>query len=59
MQLSVEKYQAISVHRGANLDRIDKPLNNSENLKKQFAQIHNLQNEEERLARIARITRNK
>jgi len=57
MQLSVEKYQAISVHRGANLDKIDVPLNNSKELKKQFAEIRNLKSEEERLSRIAKIAR--
>ena len=36
MQLSVEKYQAIAVGRGANLDEIDKPLNHSVELKKRL-----------------------
>ena len=55
MQLSVEKYQAISVRRGANLDNIDVPLNNSKELKKQFAEIRNLKTEKERLSRIATL----
>src|SRR5213082_399745 len=39
MQLSVPRYQAISVDRGANLDTIDMPLNNRGWLKQQFAEI--------------------
>ncbi|MHC4756793.1 MAG: sialate O-acetylesterase, partial [Planctomycetota bacterium] len=52
MQLSVKKYQAIRVVRGANLDNIDVPLNNSKGLKKQFAEIRKLKTEKERLIRI-------
>ena len=37
MQLSVEKYKAIGVGRGANLDLIDAPLSNAPWLRKQFA----------------------
>jgi hypothetical protein len=37
MQLSVERYKAISVDRGANLDTIDYPLNNRIWLKERFA----------------------
>ncbi len=39
MQLSVPKYQAIAVGRGANLDAIDQPLNNAPWLKGRFAAI--------------------
>ena len=39
MQLSVPRYQAISLGRGANLDAIDFALNNRVWLKNQFAQI--------------------
>jgi len=39
MQLSVERYKAISVGRGANLDTIDAPLNNRLWLKAQFQEI--------------------
>jgi hypothetical protein len=55
MQLSVERYQAIAVGRGANLDEIDKPLNRSIELKKRFAQIRTLASETERLAALARL----
>jgi hypothetical protein len=55
MQLSVERYQAIAVGRGANLDEIDKPLNRSVDLKKRFAQIRALASEPERLAALARL----
>ena len=40
MQLSVERYQAIDVGRGANLDLIDTPLNDREWLAGRFAAIH-------------------
>ena len=39
MQLSVPRYQAISVGRGANLDLIDMPLNNAPWLVSRFAAI--------------------
>jgi len=52
MQLSVWKYQAIKVNRGANLDEIDKPLNNSEKLKERFAEIRKGGSESERLKQI-------
>lgn len=39
MQLSVPKYQAIAVDRGANLDTIDFPLNNRLWLNERFARI--------------------
>ena len=55
MQLSVSKYQAIALERGANLDAIDVPLNSSEWLKKQFGAIAALKSEAERLARIKEI----
>jgi len=57
MQLSVERYAAESVGRGANLDRIDVPLNNRLWLKKQFEQIRKLDSESERLNRLRAITR--
>jgi hypothetical protein len=55
MQLSVERYQAIAVNRGANLDEIDKPLNRSVDLKRRFAQIRALASEPERLEALARL----
>ena len=55
MQLSVPKYQAIALERGANLDAIDVPLNSRAWLKKQFAAIATLSAEADRLARIKEI----
>jgi hypothetical protein len=42
MQLSVERYQAIAVDRGASLDTLDFPLNNRRWLAEQFARIRKL-----------------
>ncbi len=42
MQLSVERYQAIAVDRGASLDTLDYPLNNRCWLEEQFARIRKL-----------------
>jgi hypothetical protein len=55
MQLSVPKYQAIAMDRGANLDAIDVPLNGRAWLKKQFVAIGALNKEGERLARLKEI----
>ena len=55
MQLSVERYKAISVGRGANLDTIDRPLNNGPWLKAQFQEIRKLELETARLARLDEI----
>ena len=55
MQLSVPRYQAIAAMRGANLDLIDRPLNNREWLKTQFEVIKSVPNEKERLTHIHRI----
>ena len=55
MQLSVRRYQAISVGRGANLDEIDKPLNHAPNLKNRFDEIRKLQSEAERLQGITEL----
>ena len=55
MQLSVDRYKAISVGRGANLDTIDQPLNNRRWLKDQFEEIRKLATEVERLQRIDEI----
>jgi hypothetical protein len=54
-QLSVPKYQALAVERGANLDQIDHPLNNVGWLKRRFTAIRALKSEAERLARIEEI----
>jgi hypothetical protein len=51
-QLSVPKYQALAVERGANLDTIDVPLTDAGWLKKQLAAIRRLQGETQRRARI-------
>jgi len=56
MQLSVDRYQAKSTRRGANLDLIDVPLNDSKRIKKLFRKIRRLGDENERLAAIAHIT---
>ncbi|MES1261984.1 MAG: hypothetical protein ABUS49_09620 [Acidobacteriota bacterium] len=55
MQLSVPRYQAISIGRGANLDAVDFALNNRVWLRNQFAQIRLLPDEKARLARLDRI----
>ena len=55
MQLSVPRYKAIDVGRGANFDLIDKPLNNRLWLKPRFAALRELSNERERLKAIWEI----
>ncbi|HUK17950.1 MAG TPA: glycoside hydrolase family 20 zincin-like fold domain-containing protein [Bryobacteraceae bacterium] len=45
MQLSVPRYQAISVDRGANLDTIDVPLNNRGWLRQRFDEIRRMPDE--------------
>ena len=55
MQLSVERYKAISVTRGANLDSIDVSLNNRLWLKHGFARLRQLPQEADRLAGIEQI----
>jgi hypothetical protein len=55
MQLSVPKYQAIEVWRGANLDSIDEPLSNAPGLLTRFKRIRSLADEKERLAGIDEI----
>jgi hypothetical protein len=57
MQLSVPRYQAIAVDRGANLDTIDFPLNNRIWLQKRFDEIRQKDSEVERLAAIDQIVR--
>jgi hypothetical protein len=56
MQLSVDRYQAQSTRRGANLDLIDVPLNNVQELQKLFVEIRQLPTEEQRLEKINWIT---
>ena len=55
MQLSVARYQAISIGRGANLDTIDRPLNNRPWLLARFAEVRQSDSEAERLRRIDAI----
>lgn len=54
-QLSVPRYQAIRVGRGANLDTIDMPLNNRIWLNGQFEKIRKLASEQDRLQVIDAI----
>jgi hypothetical protein len=55
MQLSVERYQAIAVDRGASLDTLDYPLNNRAWLEEQFARIRKLASAPERLKAVEEI----
>jgi hypothetical protein len=55
MQLSVERYKAISVGRGANLDTIDMPLNNRLWLKQRFADLRARPDEASRLKELDEI----
>jgi hypothetical protein len=55
MQLSVPRYKAIAVGRGATLDTIDVPLNNKAWLMNRFESISELETEEERLEKIRAI----
>ncbi|HNQ72780.1 MAG TPA: hypothetical protein PKN95_04150 [Verrucomicrobiota bacterium] len=55
MQLSVTRYRAIDVDRGAMLDSMDYPLNNRPWLEQQFAAIRKLPAEPERLKALDEI----
>ena len=55
MQLSVTRYQAIAVRRGANLDLIDYPLNDAPWLREEFQRIRALPDEPERLRQLDTI----
>ena len=55
MQLSVPRYRAIGLRRGANLDAIDLGLNNRVWLRERFAEIRALNTETDRLAKIDAI----
>jgi hypothetical protein len=57
MQLSVDRYAAIAVERGANLDSIDVPLNDRAWLKARFEDLRQLSEESERLQGIEAIVR--
>ncbi len=56
-QLSVSRYAAIGVGRGATLDSMETPLNNSGWLLARFAEAAALEKEEERIAAVDRILR--
>jgi len=56
-QLSVERYRAIAVGRGATLDSLETPLNNAGWLVARFAEAAALESEPDRLAAIDRIVR--
>ena len=53
MQLSVPRYAARGIGRGANLDLIDEPLNNAPWLREQFAAIRQQPTEQDRLSAVA------
>jgi hypothetical protein len=55
MQLSVTKYQAIDIGRGANLDELNVPLNNRVWLKERFAEMRKLNNDAAMLRSIDEI----
>jgi hypothetical protein len=52
MQLSVPRYAAIDVGRGANLDLIDRPITNAAWLRARFAEIRAMATEAERVQAI-------
>ena len=54
-QLSVRKYKAIAIERGANLDGIDIPLSDAVWLRAQIASVRSIGEEPERLARLDAI----
>ncbi|MGA2266875.1 MAG: hypothetical protein ABSH44_00270 [Bryobacteraceae bacterium] len=55
MQLSVPRYKAIAVDRGANLDTVDAPLNNRVWLKQKFADLRQISDESARLRELDQI----
>jgi hypothetical protein len=55
LQLSVQRYGASAIERGANLDRVDASLNDRVWLTRQFADIRTLTDEAERRTRLAEI----
>jgi hypothetical protein len=55
MQLSVQRYKAISTDRGATLDTIDQPLNSRGWLEINFAEIRKMPDERERLKALDEI----
>src|SRR5260370_1133620 len=55
MQLSVERYKAISTDRGATLDTLDVPLNNRLWLEQRFGEIRQMSGESDRLGALDQI----
>jgi hypothetical protein len=55
MQMSVAKYKAIAVERGATLDSLDTPLNNRLWMDTRFEEIRKMSNEADRLAALNQI----
>jgi hypothetical protein len=55
MQLSVGRYKAIAVDRGANLDTVDKPLNSRAWLRERFGEIRRVDSETGRLKKIDEV----
>jgi hypothetical protein len=55
MQLSVEKYRAIAMDRGASLDTLEFPLNNRLWLEQEFTKIRKLSDEKDRLNAVDAI----
>ena len=55
MQLSVARYKAISVDRGANLDTLDAPLNNRLWLEQKFTELRRMPDESERSRELDRM----
>ena len=55
MQLSVARYKAIAVDRGATLDTLDAPLNNRLWLEQRFRELRTVPNESDRLAGLHEI----
>ncbi|HEX4231906.1 MAG TPA: hypothetical protein VHZ07_24785 [Bryobacteraceae bacterium] len=55
MQLSVDRYKAVAVSRGANLDTLDFPLNNRVWIEKQLAQLQPTNDAGEIVSGIRRI----
>jgi hypothetical protein len=55
MQMSVPRYQAIRLNRGATLDTIDEPLNDSVKMKRSFYYIREVDSESKRLEALAKL----
>ncbi|HXX22510.1 MAG TPA: hypothetical protein VEO19_05100 [Terriglobia bacterium] len=55
MQLSVERYEAEAVSRGANLDTLDAPITNLPWLRWRIRQIHGLASEQEQMKAVEEI----